>query len=146
MASSQLISLSNALSVSSLLTIEKGAFQRESCCASALSGESIKAKRLYLIYNRGSRFHQIVGPYASLFLAKGQDRCDKLWQKPTFLIIKQWNIRVNNYICSCALLFDNVHRDPDRMNSVSSYIEKHPVSIMKEASQKLKESINIIDR
>ena len=38
------------------------------------------------------------------------------------------------------------YRDPDRMNSVSSYIEKHPVSIMKEASQKLKESINIIDR
>lgn len=32
------------------------------------------------------------------------------------------------------------------MNSVSSYIEKHPVSIMKEASQKLKESINIIDK
>ena len=26
-----------------------------------------------------------------------------------FLIIKLWNIRVNNYICSCALLFDNVH-------------------------------------
>ena len=25
------------------------------------------------------------------------------------LIIKQGNIRVNNYICSCALLFDNVH-------------------------------------
>ena len=25
-----------------------------------------------------------------------------------FLIIKQGNIRVNNYICSCALLFDNV--------------------------------------
>ena len=24
------------------------------------------------------------------------------------MIIKQWNIRVNNYICSCALLFDNV--------------------------------------
>ena len=24
------------------------------------------------------------------------------------LIIKQGNIRVNNYICSCALLFDNV--------------------------------------
>ena len=38
------------------------------------------------------------------------------------------------------------YRDPDRMNSVSSYIEKHPVSIMKEASQKLKESINIIDK
>ena len=38
------------------------------------------------------------------------------------------------------------YRDPDRINSVSSYIEKHPVSIMKEASQKLKESINIIDR
>ena len=27
------------------------------------------------------------------------------------MIIKQWNIRVNNYICSCALLFDNVHID-----------------------------------
>ena len=38
------------------------------------------------------------------------------------------------------------YRDPDRMNSVSSYIEKHPLSIMKEASQKLKESINIIDK
>ena len=38
------------------------------------------------------------------------------------------------------------YRDPDRMNSVSSYIEKHPVSIIKEASQKLKESINIIDK
>lgn len=88
MASSQLISLPNALSVSSLLTIVRGAFQRESCCASALSGESIKAKRLHLIYNRGSRFHQIVGPYASLFLAKGQDRCDKLRQKPTFCNIK----------------------------------------------------------
>ena len=24
-------------------------------------------------------------------------------------IIKQEKIRVNNYICSCALLFDNVH-------------------------------------
>lgn len=33
------------------LTTEKGAFQRESCCASALSNESIEAKRLYLIYN-----------------------------------------------------------------------------------------------
>jgi len=31
-------------------------------------------------------------------------------------------------------------------STVSSYIEKYPVSIMKEASQKLKESINIIDR
>ena len=88
MASSQLISLPNALSVSSLLTIVRGAFQRESCCASALSGESIKAKRLHFIYNRGSRFHQIVGPYASLFLAKGQDRCDKLRQKPTFYRVK----------------------------------------------------------
>ena len=58
MASSQLISLPNALSVSSLLTIEKGAFQRESCCASALSSESIEAKRLYLIYNRGFHCHQ----------------------------------------------------------------------------------------
>ena len=29
--------------------------------------------------------------------------------KKEFLIIKQWNIRVNNYICSCTLLFDNVH-------------------------------------
>ena len=38
------------------------------------------------------------------------------------------------------------YRDPDRMNSVSSYIEIHPTSIMKEASQKLKESINIIDK
>jgi len=88
MALSQLISLPNALSVSSLPTTEKGTFQCESCCASALSGESIKAKRLHLIYNRGSRFHQIVGPYASLFLAKGQDRCDKLWQKPTFCAVK----------------------------------------------------------
>jgi hypothetical protein len=38
------------------------------------------------------------------------------------------------------------YRDPDRMNPVSSYIEIHPTSIMKEASQKLKESINIIDK
>ena len=77
MASSQLISLPNALSVSSLLTTEKGAFQRESCCASALSSESIEAKRLYLIYNRGFHCHQLVGPYASLFLAKGQDRSEE---------------------------------------------------------------------
>ena len=28
--------------------------------------------------------------------------------KKEFLIITQGNIRVNNYICSCALLFDNV--------------------------------------
>jgi len=88
MASSQLIPLPNTLSVSSLLTIEKGAFQRESCCASALSNESIEAKRLYLIYNGGFHLHQLVGPYASLFLAKGQDRRDKLRQEPTSLAIK----------------------------------------------------------
>ena len=78
MASSQLISLPNALSVSSLLTTEKGAFQRESCCASALSNESIEAKRLYLIYNGGFHLHQLVGPYASLFLAKGQDSWNRV--------------------------------------------------------------------
>ena len=33
----------------------------------------------------------------------------KFNQQKEFLIIKQWNVRVNNYICSCALLFDNVH-------------------------------------
>ena len=31
--------------------------------------------------------------------------------KKEFLIIKQWNIRVNNYICSRALFFDNVQLD-----------------------------------
>jgi len=31
------------------------------------------------------------------------------------LIIKQENIRVNNYICSCALLFDNVQIDDIRI-------------------------------
>ena len=30
--------------------------------------------------------------------------------KKEFFIIKQENIRVNNYICSCALLFDNVQQ------------------------------------
>ena len=31
------------------------------------------------------------------------------------MIIKQENIRVNNYICSCALLFDNVQIDDIRI-------------------------------
>ena len=31
------------------------------------------------------------------------------------MIIKQGNIRVNNYICSCALLFDNVQIDDIRI-------------------------------
>ena len=32
----------------------------------------------------------------------------KIQSTKEFLIIKQGNIRENNYICSCALLFDNV--------------------------------------
>lgn len=60
MASSQLISLPNALSVSSLLTIEKGAFQRESCCASALNNEAIKAKLISALRYKGEEFKDVL--------------------------------------------------------------------------------------
>ena len=41
------------------------------------------------------------------------------------MIIKQENIRVNNYICSCALLFDNVQQQ--RENNTNELMMKQKV-------------------
>ena len=60
MALSQLISLPNALSVSSLLTTEKGTFQRESYCASALNNEAIKAKLISALRYKGEEFKDVL--------------------------------------------------------------------------------------
>ena len=60
MALSQLISLPNALSLLFFLTIGKGAFQRESYCASALNNEVIKAKLISALRYRGEEFKDVL--------------------------------------------------------------------------------------
>ena len=40
------------------------------------------------------------------------------------MIIKEGNIRVNNYICSCALLFDNVQGNSTTKKSVSDVVTR----------------------
>jgi len=60
MALSQLISLPNALSLLFFLTIGKGAFQRESCCASALINEAIKAKLISALRYKGEEFKDVL--------------------------------------------------------------------------------------
>ena len=60
MALSQLISLPNALSLLFFLTIGKGAFQRESYCASALNNEVIKAKLISVLRYKGEEFKDVL--------------------------------------------------------------------------------------
>lgn len=60
MALSQLISLPNALSASSLLTTEKGAFQCESWSVSALNNEVIKAKLISALRYKGEEFKDVL--------------------------------------------------------------------------------------
>ena len=60
MALSQLISLPNALSLLFFLTTGKGAFQRESYCASALNNEVIKAKLISALRYKGEEFKDVL--------------------------------------------------------------------------------------
>ena len=67
-------------------------------------------------YYNERRFHEsldILTP-KDVYLGQGEkinkirEIIKEIQSTKEFLIIKQGNIRVNNYICSCALLFDNV--------------------------------------